>query len=92
MEKITTSIDQHGRMLIPSKIREKFSIEPGDKVTLEITDNELKVMSVSQVIEEMHEIFTKNQEEEKKSIVDDFIKRKREEYELEENRAVSNDK
>jgi bifunctional DNA-binding transcriptional regulator/antitoxin component of YhaV-PrlF toxin-antitoxin module len=27
-EKIITSLDQHGRMLIPSNIRERFNISP----------------------------------------------------------------
>ena len=38
-EKIITSLDQHGRMLIPSNIRERFNISPNDKVTIELTEN-----------------------------------------------------
>ena len=90
MEKLITSIDQHGRMLIPSEIRERFNIHPGDKVTLEIYENDIKIISANQIIDEMHIIFTKNQDDRKDSAVDDFINRKREEYKIEEVRNTKN--
>ena len=31
MERLTTSMDRHGRMLIPAYIREKLNIHPGEK-------------------------------------------------------------
>ncbi|MCC8399051.1 MAG: AbrB/MazE/SpoVT family DNA-binding domain-containing protein [Rickettsia endosymbiont of Culicoides impunctatus] len=34
MEKLITSMDQHGRVLIPSEIRGVLNIQPGDKVNL----------------------------------------------------------
>ena len=36
MEKLVTNMDQHGRVLIPSEIREMLNIRPGDKVNLEV--------------------------------------------------------
>jgi len=88
MEKLVTNMDQHGRMLIPSKIREMLNIKPGDKVNLEVYDHEVKIISADLVIDEMHSIFTKNQHHKSGSIVDDFIKRRREEYKIEESRGV----
>ena len=61
MEKLVTSMDQHGRVLIPSTIREMLNLQPGDKVNLEIYKNEVKIISANQIIDEMHAIFTKNQ-------------------------------
>ena len=38
----------------------------------------------------MHAIFTKNQSDRKNSAVDDFINRKHEEYQIEEERSIKN--
>ena len=46
MKKLVTNMDQHGRVLIPSEIREKLNIQPGDKVNLEVYENEVKIISV----------------------------------------------
>ena len=90
MEKLITSMDQHGRVLIPSGIREMLNIQPGDKVNLEIYKNEVKIINANQIIDEMHAIFTKNQNERQDSVVDDFINKKREEYQIEEAREIKN--
>lgn len=90
MERLTTSMDQHGRMLIPSHIREKLNIHPGDKVTLEIKDDQIKIINADSVIDEMHALFFKNQANTNKNLVDDFIYHKREEYSIEEARDKKN--
>ena len=90
MKKLVTNMDQHGRVLIPSEIRERLNIQPGDKVNLEVYENELKIISANQIIDEMHAIFTKNQSDRKDSVVDDFINRKHEEYQIEEERNIKN--
>ena len=90
MEKLITSMDQHGRVLIPSEIREMLNIQPGDKVNLEVYENEVKIISANQIIDEMYAIFTKNQNNRKGSVVDDFISRKHEEYKIEEERNIKN--
>ena len=92
MKKLVTNMDQHGRVLIPSEIRERLNIQPGDKVNLEVYENEVKIISANQVIDEMHAIFTKNQNSRKDSVVDDFINRKHEEYQIEEERRIKNGK
>jgi len=91
MEKLITSMDQHGRMLIPSGIREMLNIQPGDKVNLEVYENEVKIINANKIIDEMHAIFTKNKSDRKDSVVDDFINRKHEEYQIEEARSIKND-
>lgn len=79
MERIITSMDQHGRMLIPSSVRERFNIHPGEKVTIEIDDNEIKIINIEHVIDEMYKLFMKNKIDKKISVVDDFIAKKRQE-------------
>jgi AbrB family looped-hinge helix DNA binding protein len=88
MEKIITNMDQHGRVLIPSIVREMLNIQPGDKVNLEVYQNEVRIINANQIIDEMHSIFTKNGNGEKGSVVDDFINRKRKEYKIEEERSI----
>lgn len=90
MERIVTSMDQHGRMLIPSLIRERFNMHPGEKITIEIDHNNIKVINADHLINEMHELFTKNQADKKTSIVDDFITTKRQDYLREETRSKKN--
>jgi AbrB family looped-hinge helix DNA binding protein len=91
MEKIITNMDGHGRVLIPSTIREMLNLHPGDKINLEVYENEVKIISSNQVIDEMHAIFTKNENNKKYSSVDDFINKKREEYKIEEARGVKDE-
>lgn len=91
MEKLVTNMDQHGRVLIPSEIRTRLNIQPGDKINLEVYEDEVKIINANKIIDEMYEIFTKNQSDKQDSIVDDFINRKRDEYKLEELRSVKND-
>ena len=90
-EKIITSLDQHGRMLIPSNIRERFNISPNDKVTIELTEDALVIRNVDYIINEMNAIFTKNQIVKKENIVEDFIKDKRKDFEIEQARENANE-
>ena len=83
-------MDQHGRVLIPSGVRGRLNIQPGDKVNLEVYENEVKIINANKIIDEMHAIFTKNQSDRKDSAVDDFINRKHEEYQIEEERSIKN--
>ena len=90
-EKKITSLDQHGRMLIPSNIRERFNISPNDKVTIELTEDALVIRNVDYIINEMNAIFTKNQTVKKENIVEDFIKDKRKDFEIEQARENANE-
>lgn len=90
MQRLVTSIDQHGRMLIPAHIRDKLNIHPGEKVTLEVYENEIKIINTDQVIDEIYSIFTKNQAGRNYSVTDDFIDWKRQEYSIEESRGNKN--
>jgi AbrB family looped-hinge helix DNA binding protein len=90
MERLTTSMDQHGRMLIPSHIRQMLNIHPGEKITLEIDQDNIRVINANHVIDEMHALFTKNQSAKNDSVVDDFINQKRQEHSIEESRDIKN--
>jgi AbrB family looped-hinge helix DNA binding protein len=90
-EKIITSLDQHGRMLIPSNIRERFNISPNYKVTIELTEDALIIRNVDYIINEMNAIFTKNQTVKKENIVEDFIEDKRKDFKTEQARENTNE-
>ncbi len=47
----------------------------------------MRIIDIDHLIDEMHELFTKNQTGKKISIVDDFITKKRQEFLLEEIRS-----
>ena len=85
------SLDQHGRMLIPSNIRERFNISPNDKVTIELTEDALIIRNVDYIINEMNAIFTKNQTVKKENIVEDFIEDKRKDFKTEQARENTNE-
>ncbi|WP_395477063.1 AbrB/MazE/SpoVT family DNA-binding domain-containing protein [Rickettsia endosymbiont of Pantilius tunicatus] len=87
VERVLTSMDQHGRVLIPAPIRVRFNMHPGEKITIKIENNEVKIINSDNVIDEIHKIFMKNQHNKKISIVDDFIANKRQEYFIEEARS-----
>ncbi|WP_235364364.1 AbrB/MazE/SpoVT family DNA-binding domain-containing protein [Rickettsia felis] len=53
MERIVTNMDQHGRVLIPVSIRERFNIHPGEKITIEIENSEIKIVSVDSIIDDL---------------------------------------
>lgn len=91
MERLTTSIDQHGRMLIPARIREKLKIALNDKITIEVEQNSIKIINTDSIIDEVHNLFTKNKITAENSIVEDFINQKRQDFLIEENREVKND-
>ena len=42
-------MDQHGRVLIPSGVRERLNIQPGDKVNLEVYENEVKIINSNKI-------------------------------------------
>ena len=88
MVNLTASMDEYGKVLIPLQIREKFNIQAGDMINLEIYKNGAKIIHTGQmdkqVIDKMHAIFTKHRPNRKDSIVDDFINKKKQEYKMEE--------
>ena len=47
---MNTTIDKGGRLVIPARIRKALRIKPGDKVTLILEDDTLKIISTQQAI------------------------------------------
>ena len=85
MQEIRTQLDVHGRVLIPAIIRKKMNLKPGDTLTLRATEEEIKMVSMKSVIREAQELIKKYKKPEE-SLVDSFIKMRRQESQLEESR------
>jgi len=87
MKRIITSMDRHGRMLIPASVRERCNLHFGEKIIIEVNHNDIKIVNADHIIDEMHTIIMKNQTNKNKSILDDFLDTKRKEFLIEEKRS-----
>jgi antitoxin PrlF len=47
---VWTSVDKHGRIVIPAEMREELELKAGTRVRLGIEDGELRVMSAAEGI------------------------------------------
>ncbi len=56
---IRTHIDDNGRLLIPSEIRKKFDLKNGSAVVIRVIDNEVKLINISQMLNEAQNIMRK---------------------------------
>lgn len=51
-----TFVDKAGRFVVPARFRKQMGWELGDKLTLEVVENELRVVSVKQAIRSAQEM------------------------------------
>jgi bifunctional DNA-binding transcriptional regulator/antitoxin component of YhaV-PrlF toxin-antitoxin module len=49
-------VDKGGRFVVPARFRKQMGWEFGDKLTLEVVENELRVVSVKQAIRSAQEM------------------------------------
>ena len=77
------NIDNRGRIPLPLNIRKELHLSNRDTVVLRVIDEELKVISMSHLIKEIQSNFAKYKKH-NFSMVDEFIKMKREDAALEE--------
>jgi AbrB family looped-hinge helix DNA binding protein len=47
----TVSLDKYGRLIVPANFRKQMGWKPGEKLTLTVTDNEVRVLSRRQALE-----------------------------------------
>lgn len=88
MKHLRTHIDDNGRILIPSTIRKKYNIKPGDVYVLRMIDDEMHFINLEKVIKEAQSLFRKYVPENTSQInvVDNFLADKRKEAEIEATR------
>lgn len=78
MDRVFAKVDKQGRIVLPAKYRNELDINVGDNVMVTIKDKEIRVKSRIQALKEAQELFQKNNKI-KGSVVDEFIKWKRNE-------------
>lgn len=72
MYNLITQIDKHGRIVIPAAWRNFLNMRIGDRVFLQKFENEIRLTSVDQTVDEMHALFTKNRDP-KGHAVEEFL-------------------
>jgi len=71
-------LDKGGRFVVPARFRKEMGWDQGDKLSLEVVDNELRVISVKQAILSAQELVARRVPA-GVSLVDELIRERREE-------------
>lgn len=79
----SAALDKYGRLVIPAHLRKEMGWKPGDRLSLAIGDNELRVLSRRQALERLREEIRKHIPPEI-SLADELIRERRKEAEREE--------
>jgi len=66
------SIDDAGRLLIPSKVRKLLGFEPGSELSLIVDEDSIRIVDVDYAIDSLQR-FAKAKHRKKKSIASTFI-------------------
>lgn len=82
MQTTRTQMDSHGRILIPATLRKELNYRTGDTFVLRVIDNALKVISLEHALKEAQD-FVRPYKKEGESLVDEFLKMRKEEFKLE---------
>lgn len=83
MNEARVQIDQHGRLLFPSKIRKQYNFKSGDVFIIRKIDDNVVLVSLDKIIKDAQALFKANNPE-KKNVVDDFLQERKEQAKLEE--------
>src|SRR5712692_7602275 len=76
---VRSRVDKQGRLLIPAELRRELGIVAGEPVTMRIADdNTLRVITVREAIRQLQE-WAAQFKKPGESVVDEFIREKREE-------------
>jgi AbrB family looped-hinge helix DNA binding protein len=76
-------VDKAGRFVVPARFRKQMGWEFGDKLTLEVVENELRVVSVKQAIRSAQEMVARRIPA-GVSLVDDLIEDRKNEVRRDE--------
>jgi len=79
----SAALDKYGRLVIPAHLRKEMGWKPGDRLSLAIGDNELRVLSRRQALERLREEIRKHVPPEI-SLADELIRERRKEVKREE--------
>lgn len=80
---VKTKIGEGGRIVIPARLRQAIGVEIGDKVTVSVKDNTLRITTQKEALRRLQALVRKHVPE-GVSIVDELIRDRREEVAREE--------
>ena len=72
-------IDSAGRIVIPAEMRAAMMVRPGEALTAEVVDGELRILSRSAILERLRQQAERSRAEYPASAVDELIGERREE-------------
>jgi AbrB family looped-hinge helix DNA binding protein len=72
-----TRVNENGRVVIPASFRKALGIKIGDEVVLRIEDDELRISTMRRRIEQVQRL-VRERTKSGKSVVDEFIRERRE--------------
>lgn len=78
-----TRLDRNGRIVIPAVVREQLGVKPGDELVLDVGAHEVRLTSHSAALAELKRLVREGTGKHPYS-VEDFLKDRRAEAELEE--------
>ena len=73
---VVTKIDRNGRVALPAEYRRKLGLEQGDRVVVELCDDELHVVPHEVAVERMRELIARYIPKER-SLSDELIAERR---------------
>lgn len=76
MPLVVTKIDSNGRVALPAEYRRALGLEPGDRVVVELCDEELHVVPHEVAVKRMQELIARYIPKER-SLVDELIAERR---------------
>lgn len=83
MNSLRVQIDQHGRLLLPSKFRKDQNIKSGDVFVMRVINGEIRLLSIDKVVDKVRKLFTSHSHK-KEDVVDEFLQYRREQAALEQ--------
>ncbi len=87
MKELHTQMDKHGRLLIPSQIRNSLNYKPGDTFVIRVSADDLHIVSLAKVIKEAQHLLKKYNIQ-SGSMVDEFLEQKHFESEIENKKYI----
>lgn len=83
-----SQMDKHGRILIPSSIRNSLNYKYGDTFVIRAIDDELHIVSINKEIKAAQSLFKKYNTS-SSSVVDEFLESRRNESNIENKKFTS---
>lgn len=85
-----SQMDKHGRILIPSNIRNSLNYKHGDTFVIRAIDDELHIVSINKEIKAAQSLFKKYSTS-SNSVVNEFLESRRTEANIENNKFASDE-